>query len=394
MVQAPWQYDVIEDYYDREKPLVVVVSDFLERNSVGMASTSDQAGRHPGANAPAVTDLKDDIIADAPSDAGMGERRQFIWWSNSYHFTTDEKGEVLADSSPNGLLNPIGMLPFVNNAEEQDGQFWAVGGDDLIDGSILVNKLVTDMNFISYLQGYGQWVLKGQNVSKEKFKMGPNNAIILEYDPSKDEPEPSVEVITASPPLAEWRQIVEQYVALLLTTNNLSPSNVSGALSANDFPSGIAILIEQSESTDDITDTQKQYVAIERTLWEILRRWLDVYDNAGALCEDFAAIGKLPEELDLSIKFMEAKPAITEAEKLANIKVRKDLGINEQVDLIMLDNPDMTREEAEAKLKAILEEKMKNASLVAPKPMAAPGNGQQPPPANADVPQEPPPNAA
>lgn len=343
-VLPPWQYDVVEDWYDREKPMVVVISDFTEQNGPALGNGSDR---------------KDNMIADTPSDAGMGERKEYVWWSSRYHFTTDAEGKVIPERSPEGMANPIGMLPFANNAEEQDGQFWAVGGDDLIDGTILVNKLITDMNFIAYLQGYGQIVVTGKNVGSEKFRFGPNNAVVIEWDPESGEPQPNVDIISANPPLDAWMRIIEQYLALLLTTNNLSASNVASNLTAANFPSGIAMLIEQAESTDNVVDKQKAYVEIERTLWEVTRRWHSVFFEAGALCADFAAVGKLPEELDVAVKFNEAKPAVTEAEKLENIKRRKDLGINEQVDLIMLDNPDMTREDAEKKLLAIKAEKVK-----------------------------------
>ena len=86
---------------------------------------------------------------------------------------------------------------------------------------------------------------------------------------------------------------------------------------------------------------------------------------------------KDPDDLEIAVKFSEAKPAVTEAERLENIKRRKDLGINEQVDLIMLDNPDMTREEAEDKLKKILAEKLQRSSAFAPPPAKPEGEAME-----------------
>lgn len=370
-ILAPWQYDAVEDFYDREQALAFVISDYVQGGGAA-AATSDKAGVHPAGSSPVTTDRKDNVIADAPADANMGGQQEFIWWTARHHFTTDDKGEIIVSKSPEGGANPIGLLPMVNNAEDQDGQFWAIGGDDLIDGSILVNKKITDMNYIAYLQGFGQWVVTGENISDAKFKFGPNNCLLMDYKGSKDEPAPTVEVLSANPPLGEWRQTIEQYMALLLTTNNLSPSNVSGALSAQSFPSGIAILIEQSESTDDVVAKQQDYVAKERMLWKIIGAWLKVYSATSGLCGEFAAVGPLPDDLDLAIRFNEAKPAITEAERLENIKRRKELGINTMIDLIKLDNPDMTDEEAEEKLLKILEEKLKRSALLPAPPAAEP----------------------
>jgi len=352
---SPWEYDVVEDPADREKPMAYVLSYYGAAGATqGQPSTEQAAGVHTPKTltlAP-LSDGRDAKIADNPDDQGKGHVEEYIWWTRSYHFTTDASGEIIAAKSPADNANPIGKLPCVNNADDQDGRFWAVGGDDIVDGAILVNKKITDMNYVAFLQGFGQWVFIGANLHKAEFKMGPNNAIMMEYAADKDEPPPSAQVLSASPPLDSWMRMVEQYIALLLTTNNLSSANVSGQLTASTFPSGIAMLIEQSESTDDITEKQLEYSHMERCLWSIAADWINLYRPTDNLCSEIAEIS-LPPNLVVSAKFLEAKPALSEAERLANIKARKDLGINEEVDLIMIDNPGMSREEAEKKLLAI-----------------------------------------
>lgn len=367
-ILSPWQYDVIEDQHDREIPKCYILSDFTEQNQGMFAATEQQAGIHYGKRALRTTDKMDNIIADDPSDAGLGKKkRTFIWWSDHYHFTTDEKGEIIPELSPEEGLNPIEMLPIVNIAEEQDGQFWAEGGSDITDGSILVNKIITDMFSIAYIQGFGQFVITGKNL-KEKIVMGPHHAIQFDYDPEDGDPQPSVSVVSANPPLEMWMRSVEQYVALLLSTNNLSPRMVSTSLDAVNFPSGIAMLIEMSEATDDISDKQESYKDSERLEWEIVKRWQNYLFDRNALADKFAEIGRLPEDLDVMIRFHEQKPVVTEDQKLANIKARRELGINSEVELLMIDNPDLTQQQAEEKLLKIKQERLERfaSSLVQP----------------------------
>ena len=369
-VLAPWQYDVIEDQYDREEAKVIIISQFTDQ-VVPAAASEQKAGVHGGrSSVTPITNKKDDTIADAPQDAGP--QNEYVWWSTNYHFTTNEKGEIIhvGSKTPENNANPIGMLPFANNADEQDGQFWARGGSDLIDGSILLNKQITDMNYIAYLQGFGQPVITGKNVTRDRFRFGVNNAIVLDYDPSKDEPKPEIDIITASPPLDSWMKMIEQAVALLLTTNNLSPSNVSGRLDATTFPSGIAMLVEQSEATDDISDKQADYKDIERTLWEATKRWQNLLYKSGGLSVDFAKVGALPDQFEVTVKFNESKPVVTEAEKLANLEKRKELGLNTTVELLQLDNPDLTEEEAEQKMAMIAAER--TISVTSTPPAAEP----------------------
>jgi hypothetical protein len=61
------------------------------------------------------------------------------------------------------------------------------------------------------------------------------------------------------------------------------------------------------------------------------------------------------------IHFNEAPIILSEAEKLANLKARKELGLDTMIDLVMKDNPSFSYEQAEEKLKQILEEKIKMA---------------------------------
>lgn len=359
-VLSPWQYDVIQDASDEEIPKVVILSAFEDRN-FHEQRTEAEAGRHNNSKRilKSSNDGVDQTIADNPLDE-QGEN--FIFWSDSYHFTTDEDGKVI--HGPENFENPIGILPFVNNADDQDGFFWAEGGNDLTEGTLLINKIMTDMNYIAYLQGYGLYVITGSNL-ETRFTTGPNNALLLNYDPEKGEERPEVSVISANPPLESWMKMVEQYVALLLTTNNLSPSNISANLTAQNFPSGVAMLIEKSEATDDISDKQNDYKDKERLSLEIMRRWVNLLNEASDinLHPDLQAVGQLPQEpIDLQVMFSDLKPAITEAEKLENLKKRKELGINTKVELIMKDNPDLSAEEAEEKLIKIAEEKAQAVS--------------------------------
>jgi hypothetical protein len=335
-VLSPWQYDCIVDANDCEKERVYILSDYSESTSGNI-------------NVPAED--------GAPPQQIYGNR-EFIWWSNKYHFTTNEAGEIINTMSPEDLLNPIEMLNFVNVTDDQDNEFWAEGGDDLIDGSILVNLIITDMLAIAYQQGWGQFVITGKNVSLGQ-KVGVHSALVFNVE-DKDDPQPNVSVVSANPPLDSWMRMVEQYVALLLTTNNLSPGSISIKLDASSFPSGIAMVIEKSEAINDINDTQEMFVDAERLEWEITKRWQNLYFDDDKLVDDYKEIGRFPDDMVVSTKFNQTKPVITEAEKLDNLKKRKDLGINEQVDLIMIDNPDLSVEQATEKLKRILEEKIAN----------------------------------
>lgn len=361
-VLAPWQYDVIEDYNDREKPMVYILSDFWEEDQLRGGVSEDIAGRHPrGTQFRSGGDNIDQAIADNPSDANKGEaRRRFIWWSENYHFTTDAKGAII--EQPDGGENPIEMLPFVNLAQGQDGQFWAEGGSDIIEGSILINMLLTDMFTTMYIQGYGQMVMIGKQISKREFQVGPNQVLLLDHD-DNDDPPPSVNIVHADPRVGDRMNAIEQYVALMLSTNDLAPSTVAGKLDARNAPSGIAMIIEQSEVVSSIEDKQNYFADIEAKAYEILKAWNNLYQNFGGFNDYWAEVGSMADDSELTIEYNQIKPIVSEREHLEALEKRKNLGINSLVDLIMIDNPSLSEEQAEQRALAIQEEKMRNQQL-------------------------------
>lgn len=343
----PYLYDVIEYEYDRRKPMAYIMSDFSFQQHNYTQNDAATAGR---SSSPLENNLvkgngKDELIADVPEDA---KTNTYIWWSENYHFTTDENGTIVSESTD----NPIKMLPFVNFAIDQDGQFWATGGDDLINGGILVNSILTHNQHISTTQGYGQFWMKGKNLPRN-IKVGPSKAIIMEYE--EGEPSPELGFASANPPIDSLRANVESYIALLLTTNNLSTSAVASQLGSNNTaPSGIAMMIDKSESREDTEDQQQIFLDNEPVIWEVIRRWLDIYQDN--LVDGLKGL-IIPEGFELKLKFHDAPVVSSEAEKLANLKARKELGLNTMEELIIMDNPDFSEEDAKDKMKDLAEEK-------------------------------------
>lgn len=356
----PYLYDVVEDYYDRTKPIAYVLSDFeyspiqyttLDAATAGRANTNLKAV-NPNANG------KDETIADSPEDAKTSE---IIWWSDNLHFTTNNKGEIISGDT----INPIGEMPIENFAIEQDGQFWARGGNDLIDGGILINSILTHNQHVGITQGYGQFWMKGKNLPRN-IKVGATKAILMEYQ--EGEPEPAMGFATASPQLDSLRGLVESYIALLLTTNNLSTSSVSSSLQGGTTaPSGIAMIIDKAESMEDVNDQRQIFIDKEPSIWRKINKWLNVY---GTNLVDGLVGNELPDNFEetFSLNFKDAPVILSESEKLNNLKIRKELGLDTMIDLIMKDNPQMTYAMAEEKLRELLEEKIKSKMTDQPEP--------------------------
>lgn len=343
----PYLYDVVNDHYNPKSVKAFILSDYSPR-AVQYTARDAATVNRTTQTSPSVSQLpngKNEQIADQDDE----KKGEMIWWTKNFHFTTNLKGEIISQE----IENPIKRIPAVFYAIDQDGQFWAQGGDDLIDGAILINSVLTHNQHIAVTQGYGQFFMKGKNLPRNA-KIGPNKAILMEYE--EGDPEPSIGFANASPDIAGLRSLVEQYVALLLSTNNLSTSSVSATLGANNSaPSGIAMILDKSESMEDVNDQRQLFVDKEGDIFEIVNEWLKIYGQN----LDETLIGlELPDDISdkLQITFLDAPVIVSESEKLDNIKKRKDLGINTQKELIQLDNPSLTKKQIEKKMKELMDE--------------------------------------
>lgn len=354
----PYLYDVVEVEDDREKPMVYVLSDFspAKDSATGnpvQAVVPGTDGR--GGNTVNAFIVKgdgiDQSIADTPGDE---KSKGYVFWSDKYHFVCNDKGDIIG--GPEDKLNPINELPFVNYAEDQDGSFWAIGGNDLTDGAVLMNSMITNILHIGVTQGFAQIVATGKDFPKNA-KVGPNKIIFLHQQ--EGDPNPTFEYKNSNPPLDELRALVEMYVALLLTTNNLSTSGVASNLNGGaQFPSGIAMMIDKAESMEDVEDQRQIFVDNEPCVWELYAKWYALLVSRKELVEEQAKY-PVPVEFDLRVKFSKPVAIESEKERLEVLKIKKDLGIISMVDMIKAENPELTDKEAEEKLMKILEEAMK-----------------------------------
>lgn len=347
-------YDVVENAKDPEQPMVYITSPFVDNGSLD--SVAYRGNTHNGLSTSSFPDGdgREQLIADSPNDVGK-EHLEFIWWSKNYHFTTNEKGTILANKSPENNENPIHRLNFVTAARSQDGQYWARGSDDLVDGSVLINTLLTDLYFIAKIQGMGTFYYFGKEAAKDR-KVGPNHGFFVEVN--EGDPTPSIGFATSNPPLESHMRMVEQYIALLLSTNDLSANMVAGSLQATTAASGIQDLINKAEVTSAIEDEHEIFREVEQTSFEVIRAWHNLYVGKKLMQDKYQKIGVIDESATLNVKFMPPEEFMTEEQKLNIIEKRLNLGLDDMVDAMIRDNPDMGEDEAKEKLLQMLGRKI------------------------------------
>ena len=359
-VLPPFHYDVVEKADNPRDALAIVLSDYAPTRdtlySLNDAALAGRSGVGHAKQIDAPVQSFSSITGIGGGASAEGDKRRFIWWSKGLHFTTDVNGVITDREAGEEITNPIAMLPFVNFVGEQDGQFWAEGGQDLADAGVSINVGLTNIKHAGFSQGFGQLYMTGKDLPKS-VKTGINHCVQLEVT-DKDEPQPTIGYLSANPPLDSLKSILEMEVALMLTTNNLSTSGFSVSLQGGkDFASGIALMIDKSESVEDISEQAAVFVKKEPEIFALAAAWSEVYRASGELTEAAAAIAypKNPEEVQVA--FPSSKPVMSESEQLDIYQKRKDMGLNTMIEILMRDDPSLTEETAQAKLDKIAAEK-------------------------------------
>ncbi len=364
----PFLYDVISENENEREAMCVITSDYSPDRGVLYAQDAASANRtsHPNVRSLVPTESKPDTVIAQPGheDANDYKNKRFIWWTKNYHFTTDGIGNIVAaegyelgDDGSIAIDNPIKQLPFIVLADDPDDGFYADGGEDLADAGIKINAMLSNINHIAITQGYGQPFMTGKNLPRT-VKLGPNSCILGEYN--EGEPKTEFSFLTANPPLNDLKLNMEMYIALLLSTNNLSISSVASQLSGgNSFASGIALIIDKAESVEDVEDQSQLFRDKEPKIWELAFKWMEYLQRvAKADLVDELQQAFVPVETKVKVSFPPSQPILSEKEKLEVLEKRKDLGINTMVELVMKDDPSLDQEGAKKKLAEIMEESM------------------------------------
>jgi hypothetical protein len=351
-VLQPYLYDVLESEYNRTQAVCFIHSDYTHP-STDLADLDTNSLKISGNNV-------DEVIANVANDKGAGlfNNKKYVFWSKNYHFTTDSNGKIISQEAPRSVLRSSNHINF---AIDQDGNFWAIGGNDLIDGAIMINAVITHTQHVGVNQGYGQFYMTGENLPRS-LKVGVNKAIIAEY--KKDEQaEPKLGFLSANPQLDALRALIEMYIALYLTTNNLSTSGVSTQLgSGTSMASGIALILDKAESLEDVQDQRQVFIDNEVKIIKAVNETLKAFNSA--LSDEFKDL-ILPDDFEKKyvVKFNDAQAIQTEGEKLANMKLRRELGLDTRLAMIMRDDPALNEEQAEEKLLKMIEQEIKEKQL-------------------------------
>lgn len=353
-IVPPYLYSIKANQTDRTKIDTWIFNAFTEEGSITpdkdlqSATGSEGFSREYG---------KEKGLVDS-QEKEMDAHRQYIFWNDFQHFTTADNADIYKDQTKDEtqFLNPIGIAPVVNLAKDRDNEPWATQGEDLIDLSMAVQIGWSDILTIAKHQAFALLTVISEE-QPQKLTIGVNRAIWLKQ--RQDGPAPSISYVQANSPLGEYKDLLLDLLALLLSTNDMPVNAVGGVNSVKQFNSGFQALIEMSDTLEVVEQDKPVMRDAEKATWELIKRWHNYLFDANVLHEDARALGKFAEDFEINIQYRDIKPIESERETIDAVKTLRELGLISKLDAMKKLNPDLQESQIEEKLLAIKDETKK-----------------------------------
>lgn len=275
-------------------------------------------------------DLQAVMVTHYP-DSGKQDEMTYSLWTAGEFKRLDYRGQVIATEP-----NPYGVIPFVPvwNRVPTDS-FWIPGGDDLVALQEAFNEKLTDLLYVLRMQGFGVGYVKGMR--GELTSVDPGTFFNLPADGEMGFAKtnaPVADTLAALDFILKQAAVSNGLPAASLTTD---PTNESGA----------ARIAGNRELEEMRRDDCELFRAYERRLFRLMRTVWNAH-NPGR---------KISEKADLVVDFFDVKPSIAPDKQADQWERLLEMGVISPVDIIMERNPDLSREEAKARLIEIQDEK-------------------------------------
>lgn len=353
-VLAPHHYDVIPNDMNPEVAEVYILSQFDKdnglfnivenSNNVTPQSSAVEYRNNDGINQP---------IGD--SQDWKASRKKYVWWSENFHFMTDDKGNVLdkntgrpmergfdengerADISVEDILNPIQKLPFVDVKEETDGEYWQRYGNSTVDFTQDMGLILSDVAEVNRLQGYAVPIIAALE-KPATLNYGPTGAIFLKKKKGGEAGEqPEFSFASPNPDLSGSIEMVKMFLAVFLTSKGLDPSVVAADASGAKFSSGIERLLSNIEKFEASQDDFDLFKSVETDVFKLVKCWLGAFQGVtdGSLIDELTGI--IPEDVKMNVEFLKPMAQISDTDQIAVLEKKLDLGLITKLEAIMKD---------------------------------------------------------
>lgn len=326
-VLSPHQYDVVPDPENPEKALAYVISTF-DRSLLDNVTTraSDIQGTETGSKNEVAGSGTDEVIAD--QDDYRASLKKYIVWTAEEILVATSQGDVISRAP-----NPIGVLPFIDVAQDKDFEYWIRRGSGIVEFAIDYSTVLSDTVNTNRLQSYAQAVITAESVP-DSVTVGPNNILFLKLDPTRPEMKPSFEFVSPQPDMKSSLDLLDRLLNYFMTSRGIDPKSVSGDGKTASYASGLERLLAMIDRFEASQDDIDLFQCVEQELFKLLRLWYTEIRGTALLDQEYD-FGEWPEDgVELCVKFAQPQMIRTESDKEASVVYRLENGLMSRVEAI------------------------------------------------------------
>jgi len=297
-VLQPHHFDVIPREDDPTEPLVYIINLLDETKFI--STYNDSTDRKLS------RDFVNEVIADWDDERRL--RARFAWWSEHFNFITDGFGTIKTPEPTN--INPLGELPFVDvaNPADKDFRYWVFKESLLNRFQIDFSKDLTDLTENIKMQGFATGLL----IATKKpvtIEVGPRKLMYLPLDPNNPDARPSFDFKTPSPDISGQMSVIQDKLAMYLTSEDIDPKTISGKTDAVRFNSGIERLLAQIQRFEATKDDLLLFADVELMLYDKIKK-----TNNMLAASNVAGYEMIPEDSEVNTVFNKPEKLETQDE--------------------------------------------------------------------------------
>mgnify|MGYP001426683541 FL=1 len=254
---------------------------------------------------------KDSVMDDTPM--------LYVYWDKDNTFTYDENGRIYTDEDNPDMINPYGVLPFVECWREgrpESSYMDTDASSDLIQTNTMINVAETNKNANIMFQSFGYIYVNGSQIEKDSMEVGADKISFLGIDGTMNivTPPNTVDSITSSITTA-YKMLAQNY--------HIDISFVEGTTAQ----SGVALKLRNQELQDERISDVIKWREVEKEIFELEKLMIAV------------DMGRDAGELEM-IDFEETTEILSDKEQREKWEWELSNGLIDQADILMQKDAD------------------------------------------------------
>jgi hypothetical protein len=288
------------------------------------------------------------------------EVQKYYIYSDNEILIIDSEGQVRNDRMGQAGLdgvNPLGRIPFVY-INRSDFRLIPVPDTDTLENTILIPKLLADLNYAVQFQSHSIIVATDLDVPADAER---NPDVIWELKSTDETRQGRMEAIKPTVDIEQVISLIKTTLSIWLEARNIKAGDM-GQVAPGDAASGVARIIDEADATQDRMIQCGRFADAERDLWDLLSTvhnyWVDTKQiESGA---------KFGDDFDLSVRFGEQKPVVSDREKMEVIALKRANKLMTRRQAVREMCPHFTEQEVDKYVKELEEEDSLGGGLQQP----------------------------